>query len=267
MEINTRFGMDFNPFIKNSKDVFVESRDFKETIARLNYLKDIKGFGIITGSPGTGKTTALRYWKNTLNKSLFKVVYTCLSTLTVNEFIRNLTEELNVESHYKKAANIHAIQDEVNRLSIEKHITPVFMIDEADHALTGVLNDLKLIFNFDMDSKDRAIVILTGLPNLTNTLNYKSNESLRQRIIMNYRTEGLSKDESKMFVTEKLKATNTSKEIFNENALEAIANAANGSPRMLNKYCNNSLNFANVMNLDYVDGEIAMKAIEDCTIN
>lgn len=266
MEINTRFNMEFNPFIKNSKEVIIASKDFNEAIARLNYLKSIKGFGVITGSPGVGKTTALRYWKSSLNKSLFKVVYTCLSTLTVNDFYRNLAAEFGLEPHFKKPSNIHAIQNEINRLVIEKHITPVFIIDEMNYARSGIFNDLKLLFNFEMDSKDRAIVILSGLPLLRTILNYASHDPLRQRIVMNYHMEGLTKEETKKYILDKLKATNTSKEIFTANALEALANAANGTPRLINKYCNNALNIANVLNVDQIDEEIVRNAIEDCSL-
>ena len=56
MDYTSRYGMDFNPFIKNSKEIVVETSDYKEVLYRLNYLLDNKGFGILTGGPGRGKT-------------------------------------------------------------------------------------------------------------------------------------------------------------------------------------------------------------------
>ena len=79
----TRYGMDFNPFIKNTKDIIVETDDYKELSIRLDYLLKNKGFGIITGGPGRGKTTAIRNYIHNLNSSLYKIIYTKRNNKTV----------------------------------------------------------------------------------------------------------------------------------------------------------------------------------------
>ena len=170
MDYITRYGMDFNPFIKNSKEIVVETSDYKEVVCRLNYLLNNKGFGILTGGPGRGKTTIIRNWCNSLNSSLYKVIYTSLSTLTVAEFYKNLAMQLGLEPMARKIDNFKIIQNEINRYTVEKRITPIIIIDEANYISNGILNDLKMLFNFDMDSRDRAIVLLVGLPQLNNTM-------------------------------------------------------------------------------------------------
>ena len=75
MNYTSRYGLEFNPFIKNSKDVLVETNDYKELIFRLNYLVQTKGFGVLTGGPGRGKTTMIRHWVKSLNQSAYKVIY------------------------------------------------------------------------------------------------------------------------------------------------------------------------------------------------
>ena len=94
MDYFTRYGLEFNPFIKNSKEILVDTIEYRETLFRLDYLAKTKGFGILTGSAGRGKTTAVRSWADSLNPSLYKVVYSSLSTLTPNDFYRNLVKEL-----------------------------------------------------------------------------------------------------------------------------------------------------------------------------
>ena len=106
MDINARFGMEFNPFVKNSREILVETKEYKEAVFRLNYLAKTRGFGLLTGSPGRGKTTAVRNWAASLNPSLFAVVYTCLATLTVQEFYRNLAAELGLQPVYRKAIRV-----------------------------------------------------------------------------------------------------------------------------------------------------------------
>ena len=76
MDYISRYGMDFNPFIKNSKEIVVETSDYKEVVCRLNYLLNNKGFGILTGGPGRGKTTIIRNWCNSLNSGLMSIFWT-----------------------------------------------------------------------------------------------------------------------------------------------------------------------------------------------
>ena len=85
MNYTSRYGLEFNPFIKNSKDVLVETNDYKELIFRLNYLVQTKGFGVLTGGPGRGKTTMIRHWVKSLNQSAYKAVsYTHLISTYLN---------------------------------------------------------------------------------------------------------------------------------------------------------------------------------------
>ena len=72
MDYFTRYGLEFNPFIKNSKEILVSTSEYKETLFRLDYLAKTKGFGLLTGAPGRGKTTAIRTWASSLNPSLYK---------------------------------------------------------------------------------------------------------------------------------------------------------------------------------------------------
>ena len=66
MNYTGRYGLEINPFIKNGKDVLVETNEYKEVKFRLNYLLQTKGFGILTGGAGRGKTTSVRQWANEL---------------------------------------------------------------------------------------------------------------------------------------------------------------------------------------------------------
>ncbi len=192
MDYTTRYGLEFNPFLKNSKEILVETKEQKELLFRLDYLVKTKGFGLLTGSAGRGKTTIIRNWALGLNPSLYKVIYTSLSTLTANDFYRNLAQKLGASPAFRKPDNFRIIQEEISRLAIEKRKTPVIIIDEANYINNAILNDLKILFNFEMDSRDRAAILLAGLPKLNSTLNLSVHEPLYQRLVMNYNIEGLS---------------------------------------------------------------------------
>jgi len=263
MEYIYRYGLEFNPFIKGKKDLIIETSEYKEVIYRLNYLLKTKGFGLLTGAPGRGKTTIIRSFVKSLNTSLYKVIYSPLSTLTVIEFYRNLAIQLELEPQFRKSDNFKIIQAELTRYAVEKRITPVIIIDEANYINNGILNDLKLLFNFNMDSINRAVVLLVGLPQINNTLRLVAHEPLRQRITMNYNLDGLSKEEAKNYILEMLKEAKSHVTVFSENALEAIVNAGNGIPRIINKICDASLLIGHNRDIDEINADIVMMAVDD----
>lgn len=263
LDYTSRYGLEFNPFLKNSKDIIFESDEFKEVRFRLEYLAETKGFGVLTGSPGLGKTTSLRTFAASLNPSRYKVIYSSLSTVTIIEFYRLLVSELGMEPAYRKTDNFRLIQTAINQCAIEKRITPVIILDEANHISNAVLNDLKILFNFDMDSRDRAAVLLAGQPQLNNTLRLSSHEPLRQRLVMNYNMEGLSKEEGRIYIQNKLNGAGCTQKIFDEAAVEAILNSAGGTPRVINSLCNSSLLIGHTQGISMIDADTAMKAIND----
>jgi type II secretory pathway predicted ATPase ExeA len=263
MDYIARYGLEFNPFIKNSKEIMVDTGECREAVFRLNYLLGTKGFGVLTGDAGQGKTTVLRNWVAGLNPSLCKAVYIGLSTLTVMEFYRHLAAELGLAPAYRKSDNFRLIQGEVNRLALEKKKTPVIILDEANYLGAGILNDLKIIFNFEMDSRDRAVVVLAGQPQLNNTLRLAVHEPLRQRVVMNYHLEGLGKEEGGRYIAAKLKGAGCAGAVFDEGAIQAILNAANGAPRVIDKLCNASMVIGNSKNAGIIDADCIMQAVND----
>ncbi len=267
MVLNARYGLEFDPFLKNAKEILYEGTEFREAMLRLGYLAQTKGFGVLTGSPGRGKTTAVREWARKLNPSLYKVAYTGLSTLTVNDFYRSLASSLGAQPAYRKTENFRAIQAEIDRLALDKKKTPVIILDEANYINSAVLNDLKILFNFEMDSKDRAVILLVGLPQLNNTLRLSAHEPLRQRIIMNYNLDGYSKEEGREYIDRKLKGAGCHQTVFEENAVEAILNAADGTARMISKFCHASLVIGNIREQSIITADTVMQAVNDSMLD
>lgn len=170
-----------------------------------------------------------------MNPSLFSVAYASLSTLTVQEFYRNLAAELGLQLVYRKSDNFRIIQAEITRLTMEKRRTPVIVLDEASYISSGVLNDLKLLFNFEMDSRDRAVVLLSGLSQLNAPPRLGVHEPLRQRLAMNYHLEGLSKEGGGEYPSAKLRGAGCHQPVFEDAAIEALPNAADGVSRLINR--------------------------------
>ena len=128
----TFYGLEFDPFLKNSKDILLETAESAEAKTRFGYMAGARGFGVLTGAPGLGKTTVTREWAASLNPSLYRVSYNSLSSLTVMDFYRQIAASLGAQPGFRKNDIFNDIQREIRRYSIEKRITPVIIIDEAD---------------------------------------------------------------------------------------------------------------------------------------
>lgn len=117
--------------------------------------------------------------------------------------------------------------------------------------------------HFDMDSKDRAVILLTGLPTLNSTLELGIHEPLCQQIVMNYEIGGLTKEEGRQYILDKLKSAGCNQSIFEDNAIEAVLNAADGTPRMISKLCNACLLIGDSADFNTITSDIVMKSVND----
>lgn len=242
MMYESYFGMKLNPFkkdieIKNTYDF----KDFKEVQNRLKYLINNKGIGLFTGTSGKGKTYSIKYFVKNLNPNLYKVVYLSLSTVTVLEFYKNFCIGLGIEPAAKKVDMYHQIQERLKTLVKDRKMTPIIICDEAQYLKTDILNDLKMLLNFEMDSKDYAVLILIGQPTLNDILSRVVHEALNQRIIVNYMFIGIDFEEVKQYIIDRCNLAEIPNEIFDENSIKALANNCNGSTRYLNNLIDKAL--------------------------
>lgn len=257
------YGMSTNPFIKDESIKYkYESDDFKQTINRLNYLKEIKGIGLITGSPGLGKTYCIRYFINELNKDLYKIIYMSITNdMSVFDFFKILSDELDLDigSCYKTDLYKN-IQYEFKRLVEKDRIHPIVILDDAHLLSREILSNFKIFYDFDMDSKDYITLIMVGQEELKYELKKNIYETLNQRIIINYTFKGFSREEVKDYLLSRLKLSNSNKEIFELDAINALYSCCKSSPRRLNTLIINSLMLGYQDKLHKVDSKIIMNA-------
>ena len=261
MMIETYFGMKCNPFRKGfeQKNKY-EFTDFKEMQARLEYLLKAKGIGLFTGSSGFGKTYSIKYFIDNLNVGLYKPVYLSLSTITVLDFYKSLCIGLGISPMFKKIDMFKQIQDTIKTLVNDRKITPVIILDEAQYLKSDILNDLKMILNFDIDSKNYAVLILMGQPVLNDILSRNSHEALKQRIVVNYTFVGIDAREVNDYLKNRLRLAGMNENMFEDGAIKAISSICNGSTRKLNSIIENCLMICEQKNENIVTTEIAMLA-------
>jgi type II secretory pathway predicted ATPase ExeA len=255
------FGLKFNPFTKEiSTDDIFQSSDMLELSARLKYLQNTRGIGLVVGESGAGKSTALRKYTNELNKALYKPCYFALSTLTVKDYYQALAQMLGEEPASRKIALFKQIQGAITSYYYEQKITPVIILDEIQMAPNDLLEDLRMIFNFSMDSQNPYILILAGQPHIRNKLALNINYALRQRITVKYILQGLKREEIENYITSRLKIAGVTDEIFSPVSYDAIFSITKGLPRNVNNIATACLICACAKKQHEVDDEIVYQA-------
>lgn len=256
------YSLSSTPFSKENGKFFT-SKSAREARGRLEYLKKTRGMGLLVGEPGAGKTFMLRLFAEELNPSLFKPVYFPLSTGTVMDFYRGLVRGLGEEPLFRKVDLFEQLQQRTLSLYRDKKITPVFIMDEMHLATPKMLTDLGLLFNFQMDSLNPFVLILTGLPLLMQRLVVAHAQPLNQRIIMRYVMEPLEKEEIREYIEHHLQAAGASVPVFTDDGLEAIASLSQGWPRVINNLCLNALLLGAQAKKEQIDAETVRLAAQE----
>lgn len=261
------FGMEFNPFDKEVETKYAfETEDLKIMKNRLNYLKEHPGLALFTGNPGVGKTFSIRQFMKELNPNLFKCIYLSMSSITVLEFYKQLATSLGIVPEFRKVDIFKQIQDTIIDLVSNKKIHIIICIDEAQYLKTDIINDLKILTNFEMDSKNYLTLILTGGPILNSILNRNVHEALRQRITISYNFVGISKEEIENYINSRISIAHGNNNIFTFQAIESIYNSCNGSIRIVNNIITKALIIASSKEKNIIDENIILEAYNDLAL-
>lgn len=261
------FGLKFNPFSKEvPADKLFISEDLLELESRLKYLQTTRGIGLVAGEPGSGKTTALRKYVSDLSPALYKYHYFSLATVTVLEFYQGLALALGEQPRHKKVTIFHQIQQAISSMYYEHRITPVIILDEIHLASNKLLEDLRLIFNFKMDSQNPFILILAGQPLIRSKLTLNINNPLRQRLVVKHIMHGLKFEEIKDYCSSRLRQAGLVEEIFIDSAFEAIYATTKGLPRLINSLVTNCLLYACEKKHRQINEEVVYQAQSELNI-
>jgi type II secretory pathway predicted ATPase ExeA len=247
-------------------DKLFESIDVKELDSRLRYMLDNRGICLIVGEPGTGKSTSLRRFAENLNKSLYRACYLPLTTLTVRDFYHALTMMLGETPRSRKVDLYKQIQTCIETLYFDQRILPVIIIDEVHMAPVSILDDLRIIFNFKMDSANPFVLILSGQPLIRNKLALNSSYPLRQRITTKYSMQGLSSGETSDYCKSRITIAGGDPGIFTNAAIDAIHSASGGFPRSINNIATGSMLYAAGKKMDQIDEEAVYQANLDSSL-
>ena len=244
-------------------DALFTSGTLEQARIRLQHLLELRGIGLLTGEPGSGKTTLTRHVAASLHPGLYRIVYVALSTGNVMDMYKSIAWEFGLPTERNRAAAFHQIRTEVSRLLLDGKQRPVVIIDEAHHLRNEVLEDLRLLTNYEMDSENRLCLLFVGLTELRRRLRMAVHESLDQRIVVRYHLAGLTRDELPLYLAHRLRAACCELPLFEPAAIEAIYQATQALPRRINRLAHYALTSAAIGRARSVTAEHVQAALQE----
>lgn len=238
------YGLQANPFNLNPDPRFLyESRWVEEALACLKYgIESRKGFVMLTGEVGTGKTTLLNKLLRFLRAKGLSTAYVFNPRLKVMEFLQYMMADfgLPVDSNGKAAYLQRLNQFLLERYSAGK--TAVLIVDEAQNLSTDVLEEIRMLTNLETSTEKLLQIILCGQPELESKMKDPSLRQLRQRIAIRARTHALNLEETGKYIQVRLAIAGASADpVFSQEAVETIFEFSRGIPRVINLMCEHAL--------------------------
>ena len=258
------FGLARAPFERDVlPDHLFRAPALDELHARLCYLAETRGIGLLYSEPGCGKTTALRRFKDALHPDQVRLLYLHDTSVNAGDLYRGLAAELGIEPRWGRAMTFRAIQQEIVRLATERRLTVMLVIDEAHYLRPDVLAELPLLTNFDWDSGARLSLLLCGQVGLRQRLRMAALEALAQRITVRYAMRGVDRDTTRLYLEHRLRVAGLDRPVFSEPAIEALFNASQGVFRKIDGIAHNALAAAAAARARIVDADHVVLAAEE----
>ncbi len=232
-----------SPFEMTPDPAFLYLGDaHREGLATLVYgVQARKGFVLLTGEVGTGKTTLLHALLAQLDRDTL-AAFIFNPRLDPLDFFRMLFDELGIETPCETKAQFLL---ELNKFLIgrlEKSLTTLLIIDEAQNLSAEMLEEIRLLSNLETPTTKLIQIMLVGQPELWEMLARPELRQLRQRIVLRHSLVPFDESETAIYVEERLRmAGHTGKPIFKRAALKEIYRVTGGTPRLINIVCDGAL--------------------------
>jgi len=237
------YGLKENPFnVTPNPEYIYLGENHREALAQLLYgVRERKGFIVITGEVGTGKTTLIHYLLDKMNGNHTKTALLFNPKLTVDDFIQYILKDLGVRVQGKtKGEYLHNLHRYLLH-AYQRDERVILIVDEAQGLKPELLEEIRLLSNLETSRSKLLQIVLLGQPELDKTLSQPGFRQLRQRINLRYHLLPLTERETKEYIGKRLRIAGAKESIFTEGAIKRIYSKSGGIPRLINILCDNAL--------------------------
>jgi len=239
------FNLQRNPFeITPDPRFLFSTRQHNEALASLYYgVKRRKGFVVLTGEVGTGKTMLVRCLLQILRQANVAFAYVFNPRLTAIEFLQYVAGDLQLPASGKSKSDLLLSIGSYAIARHQKGLTTVLVIDEAHHLSADLLEEIRLLTNLETAEAKLLQILLIGQPELDEKLDSVELRQLKQRIAHRSHLNALDVDDTCGYVYRRLQiagSTNPSA-IFPMETIVELHRHSRGYPRLINTICENAL--------------------------
>ena len=259
------YGLNEKPFnLTPDANFLYPSQIHREVLGHLLFgIENRRGFILITGEVGAGKTTLCRVLLNQLDENT-EVAFVLNSFLTEFELLKAINEDFGIATTGRTRKELI---DELNRFLLERRAggkNIVVIIDEAQNLSIPVLEQLRMLSNIETEKEKLLQIVLVGQPELNQILKNEKIRQLNQRISVRHHICPLSKEELKEYIYFRLDvAGSKGNVIFNDNAIDTVYRYSRGIPRAINLICDQALLVGYVANSRRITRAMVQKAVKE----
>jgi general secretion pathway protein A len=238
------FGLRANPFNVNPDPRYLFlTRHTEEALACLTYgIQSRKGFVLLTGEVGTGKTTLINKLLEWLRLQQVATAFIFNSRMNVPQFLDYMMADFGIPCDSRSKSQI--LQRLYNWLLDRYRAgeTAVLIVDEAQNLTDEVLEEIRMLTNLETFTEKLLQIVLVGQPELETKLKQPQLRQLRQRLTLRAKTHPLTIEETRAYVQQRLRiAGSDGRQIFDGEALSAVHKYSSGIPRVVNLLCEHCL--------------------------
>jgi len=262
------FGLTSNPFeISPDPRFYYSTPQHNEALAMLTYGIDRRrGFIVVTGEVGTGKTLLARYLLKLLSWQKIPVGYVFNPLLSTVEFLQYATKDMGVPAVGRNKGELLAALNQYLVGLHRQRLTAVLVIDEA-HLLTWeLLEEVRLLTNLETSTEKLLQIVLIGQPELDEKLNSQSLRQLKQRISLRCRLGPLSPQQTREYIERRLwfaGAKDRHTKLFSPEAIDLVHRYSTGIPRLINTISESAL----ITSFALKDAVVAARTINEVAVD
>jgi general secretion pathway protein A len=219
------------------------SRGHEQALASIIYgVEKRKGFVLIIGDVGVGKTTVLRAYLEKVEKETLKTIYLFNSNISYHNLLKHLLREFGVQPQSDDSCDMVNQLYEILVEEYRQGRTVLLLIDEAQNMPVDTLENLRMLSNLETANEKLLQIVFSAQPEFEKTMNLEELKQLKQRVALRAVISPLTQEEGLTYIHHRLKtAADEEAAIFTPFALREIVRVAKGIPRVINVLCDNSL--------------------------
>ena len=257
------YGLTHTPFSRDipTEDLY-RSVMLDETLGRLQYAARRQFFIVVTGDCGTGKTTTIRRFAQTLDPAQYKVLYLSDSKLTPRHFYKGMLEQLGCEAKFYRGDAKRQLHREIELMRGIHHLHPIVVVDEAHLLDREMLEEIRFLLNFRMDAQSPMALILVGQSELWDKLRLQAYTAIRQRIDLQCKLPHYDRAQVGEYIQRHLSYAGAVQDIFSDKAIDEIQRFSGGAARLVNKACTHCLVYGAQNGHRIIDDHMVTRVIQ-----